>query len=208
MSDATTLTHVFFDIGGVLGSNAWDHEQRARATAEFGLDEQDFSYRHHETVGAFEEGRMGLHEYLGITVFDRPRSFTLQTFVDFMLAQSTPFPETIAIARALRAHGGLRMMTLNNESADLNVYRIARFELAGVFDAFLSSCWLGARKPAQLVYDRALGITQADPARSLFIDDREQNLAPARVRGMRTILFRSAAQLAGELRDLKLIPDR
>ena len=31
-------THVFFDIGGVLGTNGWDTEQRASAAAEFGLD--------------------------------------------------------------------------------------------------------------------------------------------------------------------------
>ena len=35
------ITHVFFDIGGVLGTNAWDHEQRARAAERFGLDLAD-----------------------------------------------------------------------------------------------------------------------------------------------------------------------
>ena len=199
------ITHVFFDIGGVLGSNAWDHDQRARAIAEFDLDEADFDYRHHETVGAFEEGRMGLYEYLSITVFDRPRPFERQTFVDFMLGQSTPFPEAIAVVRRLRSRGGPRLLTLNNESTDLNVHRIARFELGGLFDAFLSSCWLGARKPAQAIYDKALGIAQADPMHSLFIDDREQNLAPARARGMRTLLYTDAARLASELHDFNLL---
>ncbi|GAC1696000.1 MAG: HAD family phosphatase [Gemmatimonadaceae bacterium] len=203
---SAAVTHVFFDIGGVLGSNAWDHEQRARAIAEFGLDEQDFAYRHHEIVGAFEDGRMGMYEYLEITVFDRPRPFEVQTFVDFMLAQSVPFPESIAIVRDLRARGHVRLFTLNNESTDLNVYRIARFDLRGLFDAFLSSCWLHVRKPSQVIYDTALHIVQADPARCVFIDDREQNLGPARARGMRGILYQGAEQLTRELRALGLLP--
>jgi FMN phosphatase YigB (HAD superfamily) len=45
-------------------------------------------------------------------------------------------------------------------------------------------------------------MTQADPARSVFVDDREQNLAPARALGMKTIHFENAQQLAGALADL------
>ena len=80
-------------------------------------------------------------------------------------------------------------MTLNNESAELNRYRIDHFGLRGLFDAFLTSCWLDVRKPTHNIYQRALGIAQADPSASLFVDDREQNLAPARALGMRTIPF-------------------
>ncbi len=32
------LTHVFFDIGGVLATNGWDREQRARALQKFGIE--------------------------------------------------------------------------------------------------------------------------------------------------------------------------
>ena len=37
---------VLFDIGGVLGTNGWDREQRAAAIEHFGLDAEDFQYRH------------------------------------------------------------------------------------------------------------------------------------------------------------------
>jgi FMN phosphatase YigB (HAD superfamily) len=42
-------------------------------------------------------------------------------------------------------------------------------------------------------------MTQADPARTLFIDDRVQNLRPAEALGMRTMLFRNARELRKEL---------
>ena len=41
-----------------------------------------------------------------------------------MLAQSAPFPDTIDLARALARSGRYRLMTINNESAELNQHRL------------------------------------------------------------------------------------
>lgn len=199
-----TLTHVFFDVGGVLGSNGWDREQRSRAVARFGLD-PDFEHRHHEVVGALETGAMSLDEYLDITVFSRPRSYSRVEFAEFMRAQSEPNEAAIALARRVAAAGRVRLMTLNNESAELNRHRIERFGLRGIFSAFLTSCWLGSAKPSHTFFDRALGIAQADPERCLLIDDREQNVVPARALGMRAVLFTGASALEAELAALSLL---
>jgi len=198
----TAFERVFFDIGGVLGSNGWDREQRRAASERFGLDEDDFQYRHEETVGAFESGDLSLDEYLDVTVFWTARGFAREEFTRFMFGLSVPFPASIAIVRRLQAADGVRMATLNNESRELNEYRIRHFGLCELFDVFFSSCWLGVRKPTRAIYERALGMTQTDPHRTLFVDDREQNLAPARALGMQTIHYREAKQLASELRGL------
>ena len=195
----TSVTHVFFDIGGVLGTNGWDSEQRTAAAARFGLD-AEFEARHREVVGDWELGRLSTDEYLDLVLFYEPRPFTRDEFYAWMLAQSRPYPETIALARGLADAGRVRLFTLNNESAELNQARIDRFGLPGIFDAFLSSCWLGTRKPLRRIFDVALSVVQASAAESLLIDDREQNLAPARALGMRTILYRGPAPLEQALR--------
>ena len=195
----TGVRHIFFDIGGVLGSNGWDREQRARAIETFGLDADDFQCRHEEIVGEWEEGRITLDEYLDITVFHSARNFTREQFVEFMRSQSVPDAGAIAIARALTSHLRYTLMTLNNESDELNRYRISTFGISETFEAFLSSCWLGVRKPTQRFFTRALGIAQADPKASLFIDDREQNLAPASSLGMTVLHFTSAPKLRSDL---------
>ena len=187
-------THVFFDIGGVLGTNGWDTEQRAAAAAEFGLD-AEFEARHREIAGDWELGRLTLDEYLDIAVFYEPRQFSRESFCAWMRDQSRPFEESIELARRLAADRTLSLFTLNNESAELNQHRIDTFGLAGIFAAFFSSCWLGVRKPTPRIYTVALAAAQAPPADSLLIDDRPQNLGPAAARGMRTILYRSPAQL-------------
>ena len=194
-----TVRHIFFDIGGVLGSNGWDREQRAAAAQHFGLDVTEVEDRHEEAVAMLEQGRMPLDEYLRCTVFHRPRPFEPATFKAFMLAQSTPFPETIDLARALARTGRYRLMTINNESAELNQYRLEQFGLRDIFTTFFSSCWVGILKPARRIYEVALAMSQAEAADSVFIDDRERNLEPARTLGMRTIRFTDAPGLRQEL---------
>jgi putative hydrolase of the HAD superfamily len=197
-------THVFFDIGGVLGTNAWDHEQRAHAVERFGLD-HEFESRHQEVVGEFEAGRLSLHDYLESVIFYCPRSFSREEIVAFMFSQSEPFPESLDIARELARRPGLRLMTLNNESAELNLHRIAAFGLREMFTAFLSSCWLGVRKPQPVIFERALQIVQVKPERAVFIDDREQNLTPAKALGLQTIHFTDADGLRESLKSLGLL---
>jgi len=194
-----TVSHIFFDIGGVLGSNGWDQEQRAAAAQHFGLDVAEVEDRHGEAVAMLEQGRMPLDEYLRCTVFHRPRPFEPAEFKAYMLAQSTPFPETIDLARTLARTGRYRLMTINNESAELNQYRLEHFGLRDIFITFFSSCWIGILKPARRIYEVALAMSQAEAEHSVFIDDRERNLEPARSLGMRTIRFTDALRLRQEL---------
>jgi putative hydrolase of the HAD superfamily len=200
-----SLTHVFFDIGGVLGTNGWDREQRARALQKFGVEDEDFEHRHHQVVSEFETGAMSLEEYLDVTVFYTPRLFSREDFELYMLSLSEPNPYSIEVAKHLAATGRVRLMTMNNESAVLNVYRIDHFGLKEIFPTFLSSCWLGVRKPQRAFFERGLGIAQADPAASLLIDDRDQNLAPAAALGMHTIRFTDAELLARQLAEYGLL---
>ena len=194
-----TITHLFFDIGGVLGTNGWDREQRKRALEKFSVEDEDFEHRHHQVVSEFETGAMSQEEYLDVTVFHTPRLFSREDFELYMLSLSEPNPYTIEIAKHIAKSGRVRLMTMNNESSVLNVYRIDRFGLRSIFVSFLSSCWLGVRKPSRAFFERGLAITQADPASALLIDDRDQNLAPAAALGMHTILYTDPESLAREL---------
>ena len=73
--------------------------------------------------------------------------------------RARPFPDTIDLARALARTGRYRLMTLNNESAELNQHRIDSFGLRDIFIAFFSSCWVGVLKPARRIYEVALAMS-------------------------------------------------
>jgi putative hydrolase of the HAD superfamily len=193
------VTAMFWDIGGVILSNGWDHEQRSAVLERFGLDIREFDGKHAQAVEAFESGQMSLETYLQQTVFYTPRSFSLEEFKAAFFSQSTEIAGTRPVLDKVSGTGRYLLATLNNESAELNAYRIRHFGLTRNFSAFLTSCYLGLRKPGAAIYQRALDITQRAPEECIFIDDRPENLeAPERL-GMRTIHFQNAAQLAKDL---------
>ena len=196
MAEVTTL---FWDNGGVILTNAWDRGSREKAVEKFHLDWAELEDRHELMLNAFECGETGLDEYLRRTVFYRERPFTPAGFKEFMFAQSQPNPEALDLLGRVARTRRYRMATLNNESLELNEYRIRKFHLRDYFEAFFSSCYLGVRKPDPGIYTRALQITQREPAECVLIDDRGLNLECARELGMRTIQFQDAAQLQSDL---------
>ena len=187
---------LFWDVGGVLLTNAWDHEERNFAIEEFHLDKDEFESRHKLCVQPFEEGRMSLDEYLQQTVFSQPRTFSPEEFKQYMFSLSKPKPDVLEIARGLRDR--YLMGTINNESRELNQYRIATFQLTEYFQIFVSSCFVGLRKPDERIYRLVLDLTQRKAEECCFIDDRPVNVDAATKVGMRAILLQNAGQLKAD----------
>ncbi len=190
---------IFWDVGGVLLTNAWDRTQRTAALEHFHLDEEEFHDRHELVVSSFERGKITLDEYLDRTVFYRARPFTREAFRDYMFSLSQPFPEVIEFARTLRDSGKYFMGTINNESRELNYYRIEKGGLRQIFQLFISSCFVGFRKPEKDIYRLALETTQISAEECCFVDDRALNLECAVKLGMQTIEMQTIAQLREDL---------
>jgi putative hydrolase of the HAD superfamily len=119
-----------------------------------------------------------------------------------MFSLSQPDTETLALARHLASSGKYLMSTINNESKELNSYRIQTFGLREIFTLFVSSCFVGLRKPEEGIYRLALDMTQRPPEQCCFIDDRPLNLESASRLGIHTIRKETAEQLRQELRKL------
>jgi putative hydrolase of the HAD superfamily len=190
---------LFFDVGGVLATNGWDHGARRRAAEEFHLEWEEFEARHQQVEANFDLGRVSLADYLECAVFYRPRTFSREAFREFMYAQSQPDSESLALVAEIASGGRYLLATLNNESVELNRYRIDLFGLRRWFTVFFSSCYLGVRKPDEKIYRLAIDLTQRDPAECVLIDDRALNVESAERAGLAAIRFESAAQLRAEL---------
>jgi putative hydrolase of the HAD superfamily len=196
MAEVTTL---FWDIGGVVLTDGWDEAERLRAADHFELDRDEFERRHQQVAAAFETRELTLREYLAETVFYQPRRFSAEDFRKFMRAQSQPCRKALRIVEELSEAHRYLMAAINNESLELNRYRIRQFELYRYFSAFFSSCYLNVRKPGPELFCLALELTGRPTAECLMIDDRPENLEAPRSLGMRTIEYRSPAQLREEL---------
>jgi putative hydrolase of the HAD superfamily len=199
MAEVNTL---FWDNGGVILTNGWDRDSRELAVEKFHLDWADFEDRHELMLHTFETGELSLNDYLRRTVFYRPRPFTPDEFKTFMFEQSQPFPQSLEFLAALARTRRYMLAALNNESFEINEYRIAKFKLRDYFEAFFSSCYLRLRKPGAEIYNRAIQITQRKPEECVLIDDRGLNLECAQEMGMHTVQFKNVAQLKSDLANL------
>lgn len=195
----SAIRAIFWDVGGVLLSNAWDRTQRMTTLEHFHLDEAEFHDRHEMVVSSFERGKITLDEYLDRTVFYRTRPFTRDEFRDFMYSLSQPFPEVLSFAQALSDSDKYFMGTINNESRELNYYRMEKYGLRKIFRLFVSSCFVGFRKPEGDIYRLALETTQIPAEACCFIDDRALNLECATKLGMKTIEMQKVDQLRADL---------
>jgi putative hydrolase of the HAD superfamily len=202
VSDVTTL---FWDMGGVILTNGWDRSARRLAVEKFNLEWEEFEDRHELVLNGFETGEISLSEYLQRTVFYRERPYTRDEFKRFMFDQSQALPDSLEFLGELAAAKRFFIAALNNESLEINEYRIQTFHLRNYFDAFFSSCYLGVRKPDEGIYRRALSITHREPSECVFIDDRGLNLECAKELGMRTIQFRNVNQLREALAEFGVL---
>ena len=193
------ISTLFWDIGGVILTNGWDHESRKEAATTFHFDWDEFRDRHDLSFPAFDSGLITLNEYLDRTLFYRTRPFSREEFTAFMFAQSKEYTETRAVLDKVTTAKKYLIASLNNEPLELNQYRIEAFDLRRNFLVFFSSCYVRARKPEETIFRVALEVTQRLPEQCLFIDDRPLNLESPRKLGMNTIHHQGAEQLRAEL---------
>lgn len=197
------ISTIFWDVGGVLLTNGWDHNERDAVLGRFGVERDEFERRHAEANDPWEKGLISTEEYLNRTVFWKQRDFTWQEIFEAIKAESKVLPNTaLEILQQLAASEAFELAIVNNESKDLNDFRIRKFDFLNLFDAFISSCYVGLRKPDTKIYRLALDVLQREPDEVAFIDDREKNVAAANETGIHGIEYKNAAQLASELEKL------
>jgi len=207
MKQPDKIAALFVDIGGVLLTDGWGHEYRAEAAKAFGLDLEAMELRHHQAFDTYEVGRLSLKEYLDQVVFYEQRTFTHAQFEHFMLGQSQPYPQMIALIRGLKAKYGLKVIVVSNEGRELNAHRIRTFQLDTFVDAFISSCYVHLRKPDPEIFRLALDIAQVPVQQVLYLENTPMFTRIAEGLGLRCLLHTDYATTCRDLASLGLTQD-
>ena len=199
------ITTLFLDIGGVLLSNGWDHEARRKAVSHFKLDSAELEERHHLTFDIYEEGKLTLHEYLKQIVFYQKREFLENDFIEFMLKQSSAYQDTIDYFKKLKQLYSLKVIAVNNEGKELNEYRIRKYKLNTLFDAFVSSAFVHFRKPDADIFRMAINISQTGLENAIYIDDRLMFVEVAQSLGLNGIHHENLDKTKNQLEKFNLM---
>ena len=99
-----------------------------------------------------------------------------------------PIPVTEQLVRDLKASGRFRLYVLSNMAHEF-IAHLRRFPVYGLFDGEVISCEELVVKPEPRIYEILLERYGLDPSQSLFVDDREANVAAAERLGIHGFLF-------------------
>jgi len=152
----------------------------------------------------FETGAIDEEAYLA-RMFSRPPppGVVGADLRDTILA-SYRFVEKMDSLLAELHRGSARLWVLSNYSPWVERMRLD-LQLDRFFEGYVVSCVTGYRKPDPRAYGCLTAQTVAPPERTLFVDDRQQNVDAARSLGMQAALFEGADRLRAELVRLGLL---
>lgn len=117
-----------------------------------------------------------------------------------------PLHDTVEILKHFKENTDHRLYALTNWSEQTFPWALDNFEFLHWFEGIVVSGVEKTRKPFPEFYHILFDRYTINPATSIFIDDNSKNIVGADAVGLRTIHFKSPAQLKTKLRTLNLHP--
>ena len=190
---------IFFDFGRVLMSPADDglYEENDRIfnllPGRTGELINEFQSRGH--LGEFAE----MSEYWPKRTIDAvPMNFEqAQNFWQKVVSTRRANAELIEFIEK-NLFKKFRLAVLSNFTPDLNEY-LEKYKISHFFERVFISAVLRMKKPDPAIYRHALKEMNALPQESLFIDDKEENIAAALNLGMRGVVFGDTEKSINEI---------
>lgn len=173
------MKNVVFDLGRVVFA-----QDPTKSTAEF---KQFFSYvsltpmpqfwtDYDMGILTFDQVAEALAEYRGVE-----KEFT-RNMISLAIGKQESIRPTAKLIGELKA-AGYKLYVLSNMSREFIDF-LRKQEVYQNFDGDVVSCEVGVVKPMPEIYDLLLERFELNPAETIFIDDREENIKAAEKKGI------------------------
>ncbi|MFH1294696.1 MAG: HAD family phosphatase [Candidatus Aenigmatarchaeota archaeon] len=184
---------VVFDLSGVVFSNGLKTAVK-KISEEFNLEPEivedvlngQFSKKYRMGEVSSSEFWKSAESSLKVGNIDMLR----QIFFDSYCIKD----DSVKLIKELR-NNDVKVAFLSNSPEDRVNYLDEKYKFISLFDFGLFSFQAHAWKPDPEMFEEFLKRFGLKPNEIIYIDDKEENLVPAKKLGMRTILFEDAAQL-------------
>ena len=110
--------------------------------------------------------------------------------------------DVVQLVRKLRKRYVVGM--LSNQIQTWHLTLMKQWKLQRLFNPIVTSYGEGVAKPDPKIYKRLLRKLKIPADECIYIDDRKNNLPPAKRLGMQTILFKTPRQLKRDLKRLRI----
>ena len=192
-----TIRAVVFDWGGVL----IDHPAPVLFTYcanYFGVPRETFVAASRTLADRFQKGLLSEDEFWEIVCSDLGVDHpTIPSLWEAAFqAAYVEKPEVFRLASVLKKNGYTIGLLSNTECPAMRFFQQQQYDM---FDVLVFSCAEGTRKPEEHIYRIALSRLQTEPQETVFIDDAPEFIAGAASIGIKTILFKTYAQVKHDL---------
>ncbi len=200
-TETPSIRAVLFDFGGVVAEEGFREGLAAIARSQ-GLDPQALLESGMEAVydSGFVIGRATEHEFWALMRQRTGIRGTDTELTEAVLSRFTLRPWMLQWADRLRALGYLTGIL--SDQTDWLDRLDERTRFSHHFDYVFNSFHLGRGKRDPGVFDEVVAALGLVPGEVLFIDDSPGNVARAKSRGLRAILYQDREQIERELRAL------
>lgn len=159
---------VFFDLGNVL--LFFDHykmKQQVANCCRLSLKETSFLFQKH--LDAYERGAISTQTLYS----DLLKGGKTISFTDFTHALSNIFQPNFAVITLLEKlkARGIKLFILSNTCEAHFNFAKEHFSFLKLFDGFILSYEVGARKPERKIYQKALEVGNCSTQECFYIDD-------------------------------------
>ncbi len=201
---------VIFDLGNVLVE--FSQEPICRGLARFATKgpyrdpREVYRFIFHPEGGlenAFDEGRIGPEEFFREICEEMGLRLSYEEFCSIWNCIFRARSGAEELVRFLK--GKVEQCILSNTNAIHFPHLLEQFPWLSLVDHMFLSHEMGCRKPKPPLYRRVLERLRHPAEKLLFLDDREENLVPARELGMRTVLVQKDTPIEAEIQ--RFFPD-
>jgi len=192
---------VILDFGEVL-TEAPNPETIASMAEMLNVDPERFRQLYSSHRYAYDRDDLSAEQYWNAVAKDAGMTLTpeqIETLRGTDIALwSNLQPAMLDWATRLQSYG-LRTAVLSNMHLDMaEAVRAGRIGISG-FDCTVLSCEVKLAKPDAEIYQHCLGCLQVAPVETLFVDDRQRNIAAAEALGILGLCANSPATIREKL---------
>jgi putative hydrolase of the HAD superfamily len=199
---------VIFDYGKVLSIPQQPSDMAAMAAAA-GIDTPQMHDLYWKYRAAFDRRDVSTEDYWNTIAREAGVQFSNGTMEEVIRLDNQswarPNPVMVEWANAIR-RSGIRTAILSNMPITLRRYLTDNAHWLREFEYATWSCDVNSVKPEPEIYWHTLNALRVQPGDTLFLDDKEENVAGARAVGMNAIVFDNPEQAWTELRGEYALP--
>lgn len=187
------ITHILFDMGGVLVELQWQERMEGLLNRPLPMAELHHLWVTATSTVDFESGRTNFDQFTAAFLQEFDLALDAADFQrEFLALVQDPFPGCLPILGQIKDRFHLSLLSNTNPAHHEKLSRIEGF--FPTFDRLFLSYQMGCMKPSPQIFETVIAQLATAPEQIAFFDDGARNVAAAKALGIQAFRVDSPDQ--------------